>query len=165
MPEDYQNFIRYKRHIEDDLGYAGIKAVSFKVTKTNYSLTAIYKSKKKNANSPPTYLAEVSSYKSKPDLFFRTYKTCNITDNNRLIEKTINISNQRITSHYMCTKVPGKSSETQELYIIKSQAGKDFARNEFSNKSYVFVKFEDMEIPFDTKGFSTIWDEESKPSL
>lgn len=165
LPQDVQKFIRYNRHLKDDLGYEGVKAVSFSDSKTHYALTSIYKGKKENHDTKVIYTAEVSSIKNKAELSFRLYKDCIPTNRERLIEKTIKINDKKINAYYICDKESVNAPKGQEMYFLKSQPGKDFAYAEFIDNTFVFVEFDNVKIPFDTTGFIDAWDEVSEPAL
>jgi len=148
----------------DNLGYAGIKAINFKDTNNNMSLTALIKDTKKTKPSS-SYSAVISGDAGSTNLFFRNYRDCTLTVPRKLMERSIYIDDQKISTYYMCIKSHEGDSTNTEVYQIKTEAGKTFAYNSFSNNTFTFVKFDDMEIPFDTSGFLETWEEASKPAL
>lgn len=164
LPPSAQKFIKYNRHLIDDLGYAGVKAINFKNTKNNMSLTSLIKDAKKTKPFS-SYSAVISGDAGSTNLFFRNYRDCILTTPRKLMERSIYIDGQKISTYYMCIKAHEGDSTNTEVYQIKTEAGKTFAYNSFSNNIFTFVRFDDMEIPFDTSGFLETWEEASKPAL
>ena len=152
-------------YIEDlkTAGYPGILPLSFSITKKNYALTALYKSKDdKNALN---YFAEISANKDGASIVFRSYWQCAPTDNAKLLqERIIMISGQKVEAYYSCGHSPGES-KTHEIYVIKSPAGNDFAKRAFVETNYVFVHLNGMPVPFHTEGFSKAMAESSGKAL
>lgn len=164
LPQSAQKFIEYNRHLIDDLGYAGIKAINFKKTNNNMSLTALIKDAKETKPSS-SYSAVISGDAGSTNLVFRNYRDCTITAPRKLMERSIYIDRQKISTYYMCIKAHEGDNTNTEVFQIKTETGKKFAYNAFSNNTFTFVRFYDIEIPFDTSGFLEAWEESSKPAL
>lgn len=152
-------------YIEDlkTAGYPEIAPLSFAITKKKYALTTLYKSKDdKNGLS---YIAEISAQKDGADIFFRAYRPCVRSEGaKRLQERIIMISGQKIEAYYYCGSGSG-DTQTNEVYLIKSTAGKDFAKKAFAEMNYVFVHLNDLPVPFHTEGFSKAMEESSGQAL
>ena len=144
-------------------GYPGILPLSFAITKKNFALTALYKSKDdKNALK---YFAEISADKDGASIAFRSNWQCAPTDNAKLLqERIIMISGQKVETYYFCGYSPGES-KTHEIHIIKSPAGNDFAKKAFVDTSYVFVHLNGLPVPFHAEGFSKAMAESSGKAL
>ena len=163
LPHNTQKLIKYNRHLIDDLEYSGIKTIGFNESKKKASLTAVIKSK--NDTNYPIYSTVISDDTGTPSLFFRNYIKCTPRNSNKITEKSIYIDGQKISANYMCVAGERPTDSTTEIYLIKTNAGKNFAHDAFLKNMYVFVKFDDFEVPFDTSGFSELWREASEPAL
>ena len=163
LPLSVQKFVTYNRHLIDDLGYAGVKAISFDESKNGTALTAIIKNK--NEKKYPVYSAVILDNLEGPTLLFKNYIKCVPTSLKKLVPRSIYIDGQKISAQYMCIKGEGGEENNIGAYQIKNAEGRAFAHNAFSNNMFVFVKFEDVEVPFSSSGFSHIWEEASRPAL
>lgn len=122
----------------------------FSKTKTNYSLTALFKSEAGKASVK--YAAEVNAEKDGASVSFRAYRQCEPTDmKSRLPVQIIVVSGQKIEAYAVCGREP--SGQTSDIFLIKSAAGRDFVKKEFSEKTLVFVRLNGLPVPFDTGGF------------
>jgi hypothetical protein len=152
-------------YIEDlkTAGYPVIQPLSFAITKQKLAMTALYKSKDdKNALM---HSVEISANKDGASIFFRVYRPCVPSENaNRLQERIIMISGQKIEAYYYCG-FGSADSQTNEVYRIKSTAGNDFAKKAFAEMNYVFVHLNDLPVPFHTEGFSKAMAESSGKAL
>jgi len=144
-------------------GYPVTQPLSFAVTKRKYALTGLYKSiDDKNAL---IHTAEINANKDGADIFFRVNRPCVPTGNvSRLQERVIIVSGQKVETYYTCG-YGSSESQTNEVYVIKSTSGKEFARKVFSEMKYVFVYLNGLPVPFHTEGFSEAMAESSGKAL
>lgn len=151
-------------YIEDlkTAGYPVIIPLSFAVTKRKFALTSLYKMDDKNGLM---HSAEISANKDGASIYFRVYRPCVPSENaNRLHERIIMISGQKLEAYYSCN-YGSADSRTNEFYGIKSTAGNDFAKKAFAEMNYVFVHLNDLPVPFHTEGFSKAMAEASGKAL
>ena len=152
-------------YIEDlkTAGYPMINPHSFAVTKRKFALTTLYKSM--DDKNGLMHSAEINANKDGASIYFRVYRPCVPTENaNRLQERIIMISGQKLEAYYSCT-FGSADSQTNEFYGIKSTAGNDFAKKAFAEMIYVFVHLNDLPVPFHTEGFSKAMAESSGKAL
>lgn len=143
-------------------GYTQYNLVSFEKSKIESALTGLYMNKS-DAN-PLMYGAEILPGKEGAKVIFRDYQPCvAVTNSSRLLHKIIKINGQKIEAYYGCG--PSKSGAPNSIYMIKSEAGNDFAKKEFTDNPFVFVQLENLPIPFDTKGFLKVLSEASGKAL
>lgn len=163
--EDVKKLGKFLAHIEDDLGYVGIRLLGFDEGRGR-ALTAIQITKEEYDH---IRTVEISEDEEGAILLFRTYRDCNLTDRSTgggLVDKIITVDGQRIQASYVCANTPGQSPQTQELFFIKTPEGQKFTQRKFSDRNYVFVNLgNDLEVPFSTKGFSDIWERTNQPAL
>ena len=154
LPEDHQRLIGYMRHLEER-GYLGVKAVSFRQTKTDYAVSSIAK---ENPNDGAVHMAQVGVVGENAQIYFLVGKPCEVTSKKNLIDQVIRVSNRNVQSYYQCLK-------SRQGYFLKTDAGRDFVISEFMSNDYVFVELAGEIIPFDTDGFSEIWEKVREPAL
>ena len=130
-------------------GFTNINVVSFAETKKKHALTFLYRSD--TDKDPLTIFAEISPTKEGADLAFRVYRPC-VQSNGKLQNQIIVISGQKIETSYGCAMSPHET-KTQEIYIIKSLAGNDFAKKEFTESKYVVVDIFGLDLLISTEGF------------
>lgn len=132
-------------------GFPEVQPLSFAVTKQRKALTALYTSK--TSDKPLMYAAEIAAEKDGASVFFRAYRPCIPSDKSaRLSERIIMVGNQKIEVFYACGIADG-STQTNEVFMIKSAAGKAFVKQQFEENHYVFVRLNNMPVPFHTEGF------------
>lgn len=163
LPLDVQKFVNYNRHLTNDLGYAGINVVSFEDSKNNSSISAIVKKREKK--DYPIYTAVVSDAGNEVSIIFRNYRNCNPTSQERPISRNIKINDQKIAALYLCMHANPKDETNTEVYKIKNNTGKEFAKVSFENNMFVFVTMDGVEVPFQTTGFSEVWEQANEPAL
>lgn len=160
LPPEHQKLVRYMRELKSS-GAAGMKSVSFEQTKNNTAISAIFD---KNNQPGPMYIAEVMEGKGSPTVGFRVGKDCeDTTQQRRLTERTIKVDDLKISAYYVCGKDSG--GNLHQMFIPRTQAGKDALYSTFLNRQVVFVTLDSVEIPFETAGFQQVWDEVSRPAL
>lgn len=138
------------------------KVLSFMVTKKNYALTALYKSE--SDKKGVLYAAEVTSQKDGASIGFRIYRECEPTDmKGRLPVKIIVVSGQKIEAFAACGREGGGA--TSDVFVIRSEAGRDFVKQQFADKSLVFVRLDGVPVPFETVGFGPVWTGSSGKAL
>lgn len=130
--------------------YPEMKTASFSFTKKGYALTRLAKSA--SDKEPLMFWASITPSKEGADLGFKTSRPC-IPDNNRLFDRIILVSGQKVDSAYMCIRL---ATENQEVFVIKSAEGKAFVHSEFAQRPYVFVELDGLPVPFKTEGFSSV---------
>lgn len=141
-----------------------VQMISFEKTQKEYALTALHGSKR--IPNPPLYFAHVTMGEKSAEIHFSAYRNCPKTNSNaKLPERIIAVGGQKIAVYYFCAEAPNDNNRLKEIYKIKTVAGKEFVRNAFDRNKVVFVKFQDVEIPFDTAGFQDVWDANSGSAL
>lgn len=161
LPISVKKFVLFNRSITDK-GGKGIKSASFKDTNYQLSGTAIYDT----ANGKPQmYMAVVSSDGNEANIGFKLARKCNLTkQGDSPINRVIRVDGTNVSAATFCGKEPG-SSETLEVFVLKTQAGTAYIQKQFSENLYVFVDFGSGEIPFATDGFNVLWQRTNEPAL
>lgn len=159
LPDSVRSFVLFNRNVINK-GGKGVKAVSFRDSEFRFAVTSIYDGKTKN---PPVHMALVSSGREGATISFKTYKSC--SPNDRLIDMVIRVDDKNVSSLRGCGPDPDRTGATQEIYIIKTQAGTDYIRRRFLENQYVFVDFGNDVVPFSSDGFDTLWDRAEAPAL
>ena len=163
MPSSVKKFVKYNRHLVDDLGYMGVKAVSFESSKNRESITAIVK--EKASKNYPIYTAVVSDSDGVAKLSFRNYLQCSPNDQEKLSTKNLYVNGQKLSAYYLCGPAKPGDKTNIEIYQIKTDAGNEYVHRTFSSERFVFVTMDRVEVPFDTKGFTEVWQEANDPAL
>lgn len=134
--------------------YPVIKTIPFKDSNPpNQTLTAFYKNKDRS-DSPAIFSMSVQSEKDGARIVFKAYKPCLLLQSvYPLEERVILVNNQKVQTYYMCS--PFDNESNQEIYLVKNKEGTQYAREEFTTKAYVFVSFSNMDVPFNTEGFTS----------
>lgn len=162
LPSSFKSFLLLNRQIIDN-GGKGINAVSFRKAEFKYAVTAIYD--KKNAN-PPIHIAMISAGHDGADIGFKIYEPCIINSTNESpVNIVIRVDEKNVSSALFCGPDPTTKGATQKVYIIKTQAGKEYIRDQFSMADYVFIDFGNGVIPFATDGFDVAWEQKNDPAL
>jgi hypothetical protein len=144
-------------------GGKGVKAISFKESKLQFALTILHDGKREK---PPMHLAKVSASSKGADISFKVYHNCTLTGrDDNLIRRVIRIDDKNVSALSGCGKEQGKDNTMVEVFLIKSRAGKEYARKKFLENEYVFVDFGSGLIPFSTEGFESAWNRADQPAL
>lgn len=154
MLNDFYDYIEYRNYI-------GPKLLSFEDTQAEKSITSIAKDK----NISDIYTAEMYLDENKPSILFRNYVQCSVSSDPSIIESNISINGSLVKMQRICDWIDATKSQTQQLYIIKTDVGKSYVENEFLENVMVFVDFGFVNVPFLSAGFSEALIKMSEPAL
>lgn len=161
LPDSTQKFVLFIRNITDK-GGKGIKSMSFKDTEYKFAITTIYD----NSTDAPLHMTSVLSDGNEASIGFKIFKKCDITrPGDSLVNRIIRVDGTNISTVMGCGKDSSDPSVTQEVFVLKTQAGKNYVQRQFSENPFVFVDFGSGEIPFDTDGFNELWQRADEPAL
>ncbi|MCQ4346762.1 hypothetical protein NGA35_04815 [Pseudomonas stutzeri] len=162
LPASAKKLVLFNRDIIDR-GGKGTKSISFKDTNYQFSITAIYDAKN---NEPPMHIVVVSSDGNEANIGFKIVRKCTLTEQgDPLINRVIRVDGTNISAAMGCGKDPSNQGVTQEVFVLKTQAGKAYVQKQFSENPYVFVDFGSGEVPFATDGFNALWQRTDEPAL
>ncbi|HNS92020.1 hypothetical protein [Thauera sp.] len=162
LPRSTKKLILQIRDVMNN-GGRGIKVVSFKDSDYKFAITAIYHGA---TDEPSMHLANISSDGDGASISFKIYRKCNVTRREEsLLNRVIRVDGTNISTVVGCGTEPGKPSMTQEVFLLKTPAGRDYVYKQFAENPFVFVDFGGGEIPFDTDGFDEIWKRTNEPAL
>lgn len=105
-------------------------------------------------NQVKAFIAEIGIDGVQPEVIFRTYGECSYSDD--LEDSILQVNGVSVHSRYMCESNEGELS--QRVYVMDSDLGRNYLYKEFSQKDWVSVKFDGLEIPFSTEGFNRLWE-------
>ena len=132
-------------------GYTLYQTISFAKTKQKKALSALHKGE--GDKNPLMFVAEIVMAKEGASLYFREFGPCvQSTQKDRLDERIIIVSNQKIEAYYLCGIGSGDRT-TNAVYIVKSPAGQAFVNREFEENEYVYVRLNKLPVPFSTEGY------------
>ena len=109
------------------------------------------------------YTAEIATTKIGPYVYFTAYRECIPTPFMQMMERIVSIEGQKMEAEYTCRS--GARKRNQEIYIIKSVAGNEYAKKTFSEKAIVSIDLNGVPVPFDMQGFSKAFAEASAKPL
>lgn len=162
LPKSVKKLFLLNRSIIDK-GGEGVKAISFKDTNYRYSLTGIVYKNKKN---PDLHMALVSSRRSGASVGFKIRTKCQVAVvQDKVVDRVVRVDDVNVSAGMLCLGNSAQDGGTEEVYILTTQAGKEYVKKQFLQNQYVFVDFGEGEVPFATEGFEGAWGRANEPAL
>jgi len=165
--ESLEKMIELVKSVERN-GGKGVKAVPFKETNRQYSITWIHSKGYGKDDMPPTHMAQVNpSSSGGASIAFKIQKNCSVAGGSEgnLANRVIRVDGQNINSLVGCGPDSSNPKKNWEVYLLNTDAGMKYVYRRFANKHYVFVDFGNGDIPFDTIGFMDAWNRADSPAL
>ncbi|MGJ7462095.1 hypothetical protein ACR80S_13425 [Halomonas sp. MA07-2] len=136
--------------------------ISFSETRNGASMVRLV-TKESNGNDGQEsiiYKARILSASSGPTIAFKTRESCREGNS---FETVIRIKEQNVKVLSDCGRDDG--GDLANVFIILTDAGRDYTVRQFKDRNYVPVQFQDRIIPFSATGFREAWDDFGQPAL
>lgn len=134
------------------LPYQAVLLSPFNEYQKNSAFTYLLKDKN-NKKDYVFYQVIIAANAEGQYLIFSTPEKC--IQESPLSAAVINVSGKNIQAKTVCTKVEDRQVV---LYIIATEAGKEYVIDQFKNDDLVLIRFNRRSIPFDLSGFNEAWE-------
>jgi hypothetical protein len=159
LPPEYQRLNQYVKEFQAK-GIPNVRLVSFGRSGKNVAITKIVG---KPGSEDAIYIASVDDGDMGKFIYFKTFNDCTPSAANApMPQETIQVDGQAVNVFAFCAPTESKG-RSQQGFLPSSDEGKAILFNAFSTKKFVFVKFQAMEVAFETDGFDVAWKMASVP--